>query len=73
MINWMKFLIYNYNNLVESGLLMPIHMHNFLGSINIHDLYMKVKLFEKYVSNFDQCRNKQRRKKSIYSVQLAPQ
>ena len=58
MINWLKFLIYNYNNLVESGLLMPIHMHNFLGSINIHDLYMKAKVT---------------RKKSIYSVQLAPQ
>ena len=68
--DWMKFLIYYNNNLVGYGLLMPILMPSFLGSINIHNLYMKDKVIQKYASNFKQYRNKQRRKKSIHSVQL---
>ena len=41
--DWLKSLIYNYNNLVGSGLLMP----SFLGSINIHDFYMRDKVIQK--------------------------
>ena len=45
--DWLKSLIYNYNNLVGSGLLMPILMPSFLGSIIMYDFYMKDKVIQK--------------------------